>query len=75
MRRIQMDPLYVAATIAQAVLEQLTHRVATLEDMPVVRETIERLDAARSAARRRALDDRPDLSLFEEALRDVEIDL
>ena len=72
MRRINTDPLYVAATIAQAVLEQLTHRVATLEDMPVVRETIERLDAARCAARHRALDDaKPDLSLFEEALRDV----
>jgi precorrin isomerase len=75
MRRINTDPLYVAATIAQAVLEQLTHRVATLEDMPVVRETIERLDAARSAARHRTQNGEPDLSLFEEALRDVEIDL
>jgi hypothetical protein len=70
MRRINTDPLYVAATIAQAVLEQLTHRVATLEDMPVVRDVIERLDAARCAARDREPVE-PDLSLFEDALRDV----
>jgi hypothetical protein len=70
MRRINTDPLYVAATIAQAVLEQLTHRVATLDDMPVVRDVIERLDAARCAARDQAPIE-PDLSLFEEALRDV----
>jgi hypothetical protein len=73
MRRINTDPLYVAATIAQAVLEQLTHRVATLDDMPVVREVIERLDAARCAARDREPHEpvEPDLSLFEDALRDV----
>jgi hypothetical protein len=68
-RSICTDPLYIAATIAQSVLETLTHRVATIDDMKVVRETIERLEAARKRHRE------PDLSLFEEALKDVEVDL
>jgi hypothetical protein len=38
--------------------------------MPVVRDVIERLDAARCAARSQVPVE-PDLSLFEDALRDV----
>ncbi|MBN1287865.1 MAG: hypothetical protein JXB47_20875 [Anaerolineae bacterium] len=63
----RFHPLYVAATMAQSELARLRRL-----GCPVWPGLVERLERARRLFKARTPE--PDLSLFENALRDVEVD-